>query len=89
MVNQLRYPNAHTDFFSQTILYIFGKDINDPEETEIRQEITRILLERLAGFWPTPWGLMCTIIELVKNEKYMFFDLPFIKSTPDVSYSTR
>ncbi|KAL2208145.1 Not1-domain-containing protein [Sarocladium strictum] len=85
MVNQLRYPNAHTDFFSQTILYIFGKDINDPEETEIRQEITRILLERLAGFWPTPWGLMCTIIELVKNEKYMFFDLPFIKSTPDVA----
>lgn len=85
MVNQLRYPNAHTDFFSQVLLYIFGKDLNDPEETEIREEMTRLFLERLAGFWPTPWGLMCTIIELVKNDKYMFFELPFIKSTPDVS----
>lgn len=84
MVNQLRFPNPQTDFFSQVLLYIFGKDLNDPEETEIRQEITRILLERLVGFWPQPWGLMYTILELVKNEKYMFFDLPFIKSTPEV-----
>ncbi|KAK7414488.1 CCR4-NOT core subunit cdc39 [Neonectria punicea] len=85
MINQLRFPNAHTDFFSQVLLYIFGKDLNDPEESEIRQEITRILLERLIGFWPQPWGLMCTVLELVKNEKYMFFDLPFIKSTPEAA----
>ncbi|KAF4504662.1 hypothetical protein G6O67_008087 [Ophiocordyceps sinensis] len=85
MVNQLRFPNAHTDFFSQLILNIFGKDLNDPEESEIRQEITRVLLERLVGFWPQPWGLMYTILELVKNEKYMFFDLPFVKSTPEVA----
>lgn len=84
MVNQLRFPNAHTDFSSQVLLHIFGKDLNDPEESEIRQEITRILLERLVGFWPQPWGLMCTVLELVKNEKYMFFELPFIKSTPEV-----
>ncbi|POR32885.1 General negative regulator of transcription subunit 1 [Tolypocladium paradoxum] len=85
MVNQLRFPNAHTEFFSQVILYIFGKDLNDPEESEIRQEITRVLLERLVGFWPQPWGLMYTVLELVKNEKYMFFDLPFVKSTPEVA----
>ncbi|KAH6982099.1 CCR4-Not complex component, Not1-domain-containing protein [Ilyonectria sp. MPI-CAGE-AT-0026] len=85
MINQLRFPNAHTDFFSQVLLYIFGKDLNDPEDSEIRQEITRILLERLIGFWPQPWGLMCTVLELVKNEKYMFFDLPFIKSTPEAA----
>ncbi|KAI5464746.1 CCR4-Not complex component, Not1-domain-containing protein [Mariannaea sp. PMI_226] len=85
VINQLRFPNAHTDFFSQGLLYIFGKDLDDPEESEIRQEITRILLERLIGFWPQPWGLMCTIVELMKNEKYMFFELPFIKSTPEAS----
>ncbi|KAF7547803.1 hypothetical protein G7046_g8897 [Stylonectria norvegica] len=85
MVNQLRFPNAHTDFFSQVLLYVFGRDLHDPEESEIRQEITRILLERLVGFWPQPWGLMCTVLELLKNEKYMFFDLPFIKSTPEVA----
>ncbi|TDZ25102.1 General negative regulator of transcription subunit 1 [Colletotrichum orbiculare MAFF 240422] len=31
-----------------------------------------------------PWGLMITIVELLKNEKYMFFDLPFVKSNPEV-----
>lgn len=85
MVNQLRFPSTLTEFFSQVLLHIFGKDLNDPEETDIRQEITRVLLERLVGFWPQPWGLMLTVLELVKNEKYMFFDLPFIKSTPEVS----
>ncbi|CAM1502050.1 Fc.00g040340.m01.CDS01 [Cosmosporella sp. VM-42] len=85
IINQLRFPNAHTDFFSQTLLHIFGKDLNDPEESEIRQEITRILLERLVGFWPQPLGLMYTVLELVKDEKYMFFDLPFIKSTPEAA----
>lgn len=85
MMNQLRFPSAYTDFFCQVVLHIFGKDLNDPEESEIRQEITRVLLERLVGFWPQPWGLMYTVLELVKNEKYMFFDLPFVKSTPEVS----
>jgi CCR4-NOT transcription complex subunit 1 len=85
VVNQLRFPNAHTTFFRQALLYFFGKDLNDPEETEIRQEITRVLLERLVSFWPQPWGLLYTVVELMKNEKYMFFDLPFIKATPDVA----
>ncbi|OAA79344.1 CCR4-Not complex component, Not1 [Akanthomyces lecanii RCEF 1005] len=85
MINQLRYPNMHTEFFSQLLLHIFGNDLHDPEDTDIRQEITRVLLERLIGFWPQPWGLMYMVVELVKNEKYMFFDLPFIKSTPEVA----
>ncbi|KYK55151.1 CCR4-Not complex component, Not1 [Drechmeria coniospora] len=85
MVNQLRFPNGYSEFFSQVILYVFGKDLNDAEESEIRQEITRVLLERLVGYWPQPWGLMLTALELVKNEKYMFFELPFIKSTPEVA----
>jgi CCR4-NOT transcription complex subunit 1 len=85
MVNQLRFPNSLTEFFSQVLLHIFGKDLNDPEESDIRQEMTRVFLERLVGYWPQPWGLMLTVLELVKNEKYMFFELPFIKSTPEVS----
>lgn len=85
MVNQLRFANAYTYFFSQALLDIFGHDLTDPEETEIRQQITRILLERLVGFWPQPWGLIATIVELIKNDKYLFFDLPFIKTTPEVA----
>ncbi|KAL0764632.1 hypothetical protein CaCOL14_012933 [Colletotrichum acutatum] len=85
IANQLRFPNAHTNYFSRILLEIFGQDMNDPEETEIRQQITRVLWERLIGYWPQPWGLMVTVVELLKNEKYMFFDLPFVKSNPEVS----
>lgn len=86
MVNQLRFPNAHTHYFGQLLLDIFGHDLTDAEEDEVRQQITRILLERLVGFWPQPWGLMVTVVELLKNEKYMFFEQPFIKSAPEVSH---
>ena len=86
VVSQLRFANAHTHYFSQALLELFGSDHNDQEESDIRQQITRILLERLISHWPQPWGLIITIVELVKNEKYMFFDLPFIKASPEVSY---
>jgi CCR4-NOT transcription complex subunit 1 len=84
IVNQLRFPNSHTHYFSQALLEVFGNDMNDQEESDIRQQITRILFERLIGHWPQPWGLIVTIAELIKNEKYMFFDLPFIKAVPEV-----
>nr|XP_036586127.1 CCR4-NOT transcription complex subunit [Colletotrichum truncatum]KAF6796534.1 CCR4-NOT transcription complex subunit [Colletotrichum truncatum] len=83
ITNQLRFPNAHTTYFSRVLLEIFGQDMSDPEETDIRQQITRVLWERLIGYWPQPWGLMVTVVELLKNEKYMFFDLPFVKSNPE------
>ena len=85
MVNQLRFPNIWTQYFSQALLDIFGHDLSDPEATDIRQQIVRVILERLVGYWPQPWGLMITVAELIKNEKYQFFDLPFIKAAPDVS----
>ncbi|QPG94506.1 hypothetical protein C2857_006248 [Epichloe festucae Fl1] len=85
LVNQLRFPSSLTEFCGQLLLHVFGKDLNDPEETDIRQQITRVFFERLFGFWPQPWGLMLTVLELVKNEKYMFFSLPFVKSAPEVA----
>jgi CCR4-NOT transcription complex subunit 1 len=89
MASQLRFPNAHTHYFGQALLELFGNDHNDQEESDIRQQITRILLERLIGHWPQPWGLIVTILELVKNDKYMFFELPFIKSAPEVRIAFR
>lgn len=84
MVNHLRAPNTDVEFFGKLLLHIFGQGAPDPEEMEIREQITRVLLERLIGIWPHPWGLLTTVVELVKNEKYMFFEMPFIKSTPQV-----
>lgn len=85
MANHLKGPSLVTMFFSKLLLHIFGQDLNDPEETEIREQIVRVILERLIGYWPQPWGLLTMVIELIRNEKYMFFDLPFIKAAPEVS----
>ncbi|KAK2074521.1 hypothetical protein P8C59_008722 [Phyllachora maydis] len=85
IVNQLRFSSPQTQYFSQVLLEIFGHDMSDPDGMDVRQQIVRILLERVVGFWPHPWGLMVTIIELLKNDKYMFFELPFIKTAPEVA----
>ncbi|KAK5652789.1 hypothetical protein OQA88_9645 [Cercophora sp. LCS_1] len=84
MANELRYTNSSTVYFIQALLEIFGHDLTDPEETDIRQQLTRILLERMVGFWPQPWGLMVTVIELVKNDKFHLFELPFVQAAPEV-----
>jgi CCR4-NOT transcription complex subunit 1 len=85
MINQLRYANAYTYYFSQALVEIFGHDPTDPEESEIREQVVRIFLERLVGFWAQPWGLIVTIAALARSDKVMFFDLPPIKTSPLVS----
>ncbi|KAI5866126.1 Not1-domain-containing protein [Durotheca rogersii] len=85
IVDRLRFYGPLTEYFSLIILDIFGQDMSDPEEADIRQQIVRVLLERVVGFWPQPWGLMAVIMELVKNEKYMFFDQPFIKADREIA----
>jgi CCR4-NOT transcription complex subunit 1 len=87
MVNQLRYANPVTYYFSQALLDIFGHDLEDPEESDIREQMVRIFLERLVALWAQPWGLVATIVELLRNERINFFELPWIKSNPLVSYS--
>ena len=88
IANQLRYPNSHTHFFSYTLIHLFGNDLADQQESDVRQQITRVLVERLIVHRPHPWGLIITLLELIKNPNYMFWDLPFIKANPDVSHST-
>ena len=86
IVNQLRYPNSHTHYFSYALVYLFGSDLADQQESDVRQQITRVLLERLIVHRPHPWGLIITLLELFKNPTYMFWDLPFIKANPEVCY---
>ena len=84
IVNQLRYPNSHTHYFSHALLHLFGQDHADQQESDVRQQIARILLERLIVHRPHPWGLIITLLELFKNNTYAFWDLPFIKAAPEV-----
>ena len=84
MVNQLRYPNNHTWFFSSTLLHLFGSNPTTQQDAEIRQQITRILAERILVHRPHPWGLIIVLLELMKNRIYMFWEQPFVKTTPEV-----
>lgn len=80
IANHLRYPNTHTHYFSCVLLYLF-QDTSDPV---VREQITRVLLERLIVHRPHPWGLLITFIELIKNRRYEFWNHNFVKCAPEV-----
>lgn len=84
VVDELRSASPHSSYFSKLLFELWGQDVNDPEELDMRQLIARILLERFSGFWPQPWSLAYVTLELLRNEKYMFFDQPFIKADREV-----
>ena len=64
MANQLRYPNHHTHYFSCVMLWLF-KSASDKEM--LREQMTRVLIERLIVNKPHPWGLLNTFYELIRN----------------------
>lgn len=84
IVDELRYAGPHSSYYSKLLFELWGQDVNDPEELDIRQQMTRILFERFTGFWPQPWALVFVTLELLRSEKYMFFDQPFIKADRDI-----
>ncbi|KAB7502971.1 CCR4-NOT transcription complex subunit 1 [Armadillidium nasatum] len=80
IANQLRYPNSHTHYFSCTLLYLF----TEANTEAIQEQITRVLLERLIGNRPQPWGLLITFIELIKNPSFKFWSHDFVKCAPEI-----
>lgn len=61
IINELRYPNTHTFYFSCIILYIYAEADRD----SINEQISAIFLERLQTSGPYPWGLMISFRELI------------------------
>jgi CCR4-NOT transcription complex subunit 1 len=80
-VNQLRYPNTLTLYFNNFLLLIFTEIDND----FLREQLFRILLERLIVHRPHPWGLMCTFFELIKNPRFSFWGHGFSKFSNEIS----
>lgn len=64
--NQLRFPSSHTAYFSSALVRLFG----EAEEELVREQIVRVLLERLIINRPHPWGLLVTFIELMKTQRH-------------------
>ncbi|THH31748.1 hypothetical protein EUX98_g2436 [Antrodiella citrinella] len=81
MVLHLRYPNAHTHWFSSLMLHLF-LEVNDDRFKEV---MAKVLLERFLVHRPHPWGALVTFIELLRNPKYEFWNQEFIRIAPEVT----
>ncbi|KZT74256.1 Not1-domain-containing protein [Daedalea quercina L-15889] len=81
MVLHLRYPNAHTHWFSSLMLHLFVEVKSD----QFREIMTKVLLERFLVHRPHPWGALVTFIELLRNTKYDFWNQEFIRVAPEVT----
>lgn len=81
VVLNLRYPNAHTQWFSALALFLFSE-----VETDMFQEImTTVLLERVMAQRPHPWGAILTFIELLRNAKYDFWSRKYVHMVPEIA----
>jgi hypothetical protein len=80
MTNQLRYPNSSTHYFCTVLLLMFA----DASNEFLREQITRVLLERINTLRPHPWGLLVTFFELIKNPEYRFWDCEFTRIAPEI-----
>jgi CCR4-NOT transcription complex subunit 1 len=81
IVLHLRYPNAHTHWFSSLLLHLFSEVKDDA----FREVMTKVLLERFIVHRPHPWGALVTFIELLRNQKYEFWNKEFIRIAPEVT----
>lgn len=85
MTNQLRHPNAHTIYFSNMLLHLFSATPSlTSGSDEIQQQIARVWVERIMTARPHPWGLLITVLELVKNNDYNVWELGWMKVSPEV-----
>jgi len=80
IANQLRYPNNHTHYFSRVLLLLF----EEATQEVVQEQITRVLVERLIVHRPHPWGLLITFIELIKNDRYGFWNRNFTRIAPEI-----
>jgi len=80
IANQLRYPNSHTHYFRCVMLTLF----QGATKEYIKEQITRVMLERLIVNRPHPWGLLITFIDLMNNPRYQFWSHKFVTCAPEI-----
>jgi len=80
IANQLRYPSSHTHYFSCVMLFLFS----EAKDEGVKEQVTRVLLERLIVHRPHPWGLLITFIELIKNQRYQFWSHSFTRCATEI-----
>lgn len=75
----LRYPNSHSNWFSNWFITTF----QDKETKEyIKEQIVRVLLEKLVAHRPHPFSVISTFVQIIKEDN--FFNYSFIKKSNEV-----
>lgn len=80
IANQLRYPNNNTMYYSRLVLILF----HEAQDDTVKEQITRVLVERLIANRPHPWGLLVTFVQLIKNSEYNFWGHGFVRCAPEI-----
>ncbi|KAK3590414.1 hypothetical protein CHS0354_022536 [Potamilus streckersoni] len=80
ILNQLTYPNSHTHYFSCLLQYLF----NEVKKEEIRKQFCMTVLERLINNHHYPWGLLITVIGLLKQPIFELCSRDYIQCFPDI-----
>jgi len=80
IANQLRYPSSHTHYYSCVMLFLFSES----KDEGVKEQVSRVLLERLLTYRPHPWGLLITFIELIKNQRYQFWSHSFTRCSTEM-----
>lgn len=92
IANQLRYPNAHTIFFSKAMTSLIRSPVpggngsgNGAAGEFVKELILRVLCERIQRTQVQPWGLIVTWVEILLNPKYKLFECRALAENPSVN----
>lgn len=79
--DQLRYPNSQTQYFCKVVFHLWSNGGNSGDDgMQMRDYITRVLMERIESLRPVPWGSLVVFKELSDNPIYEFWDQqPFLR----------
>ena len=72
--SQLRYPSHHTAYFHALFVVLYTR-----EEAFVREQILRVLLERVIVHRPHPWGLLYTFAQLLRTHS-----VPLPQAPPEI-----
>ncbi|WFD33892.1 CCR4-NOT core subunit cdc39 [Malassezia cuniculi] len=61
--NELRFPSQHTFFFARLFVAVYTNAVDD----STREQVLRVLLERVLAHRPHPWGLLYTLARLLRT----------------------
>lgn len=84
LFEHLRYPNSHTYWSMNLLLYIFDSHEFKENLKNIKELILRCMLERLMGFGPYPWGLITLLNQLVIKHKKHIIEASLADDVPEL-----